>query len=1513
MAASVDQFGKSLVASGLMTGEDVKALWTEIPAGERPKDDDAFAKLLVAQKKLTEFQATELLASRGARLIMGEYSLLAEIGAGGMGNVYKAQHRRMKRVVALKVMSGTAMKDEGAVKRFQREVQAAARLEHPNIVTAYDSGEAGNVKYLVMQFVDGSDLSDLVKKNGPCSVERAVDYVLQAAKGLAFAHAEGVIHRDIKPANLLLDKKGVVKILDMGLARIEGGDDGLTATEQVMGTVDFMSPEQAANTKTADARADIYSLGCTLWFLLTAKKVYEADSMIGRLMAHRDGPLPSLVKTRDDVPWALEQAFHKMIAKRPQDRLQSMDEVIAALEPFAGSGSSGGGSRSGSGAGNNAELASFMNAMGSSPTKAGPSTAQVKSAPSKTSVAAQLDATAQFDKAEADTDPKSQVLPAGAGFASAAAVAPPRAGAKKTKSPPRKNVKLIAGGLIGAVLLLVAGIIVTVRDKDGNVVAEVNVPSGASVEVKPTPAAPPAAGISAAEAQRNRAAAEWCLVGTGSCEIVLVGNGAFGSTKVLNKSALPREPFYVLKIARGAPPIDSLREIHGLSRLFEINVTNLGCSDTALEQLADLPKLDSLQIAGGRITDRGMQWVATRLTSLRQIDLRGNEGITNVGLKHLAKLPGLDLVRLGGTGVTAAGVAELKKAFPNCNVEWIEPTTVPSSTTPTNVATTPSTTVPTAGWSSLFNGRDLTNWTPQGFNGWSVADGVLVGRTTGNAFGWLMSDRDYDDFEFECEYKIGPNSNSGVFFRAWPEGNMSGADFQEVQLLDDSAKRFETTQSKTRTGAIFGNVAPSPEVRPPAGQWHQFRLAAFKTSARISINGTQVVATELIGGKRSRGRLGLQLYPEQIEFRNLRVRELNPDGTPRTTVPTGTTPPGSAAQGDYNLHFDGTANVKFDEVIPFAMDSCTVEAFVRPEAFVSSAVVYSPSATMTLGLHVLKGDRWTLRNVYLASGHHWVDARTPVELGRLVHVAGVQDKSEFRLYVDGTLVGKAAVNPKDFTVQVRPPLIGDKFKGTIGEVRFSKVARYTADFTPKTRHVTDENTLALYHCDEGTGNVLKDSSGYERHGNIIDATWERSESKTAGEPALGQSAATVDTPAGVADAALSFNGGTGEIIIPNLQRDGGPYTLECRVRDFSGKTMPIVRVNGRAPVQLHSANRIPHGAERTADDRVSRDLYGTTMSADRWTHLAHVVDAGESRLFVDGKLVKKQSGVSTASSTAKFDGTWIGSERLGGYPSRYDGKIDEIRVSSTARYDVDFEPEERFTPDVHTLGLYHCDEGSGTELLDSSSHKRHGQIVGVTWVRSGAAPTGAAVGPAIDLLSAIQIPRDVVAGNWMKQGSMLVTPPNGGGGGQARLYLPTPGPVPKSYDIELVIERKVEGGTGMVFGLVSDGHQATVMMDSYGSSGLWGIDDIDGQYIGQGTNSTKNPGRRLTLNERKTVRVEVRSDGVRVFCDAEKVVDWKGRSEQLSTKFWDIPNKQSLFLGSQGTFHIHSIRLTQRR
>ncbi len=328
-----EQFGKAVVGAGLLSADEMQSFWKALPAADRPADGEAFAAALVRAGKLTPFQAAETLATRGMSLILGDYVLLDRLGAGGMGEVFLARHRHMKRIVALKVVSPQAMKDEAAVKRFQREVEAAARLEHPNIVTAHDSRHDRGVHYLVMQYVEGTDLAALVRQQGRLPVDTAIQCLLQAARGLAYAHREGIVHRNIKPANLLLDTKGVVKILDMGLARLDDAStDNLTGTEQVMGTVDYMSPEQAASTHAVDGRTDTYSLGCTLWFLLTGRKIYEGETLMSRMLKHREAPIPSLCTARDDVPYALEEIFQRMVAKLPEDRYASMDDVVRELE-----------------------------------------------------------------------------------------------------------------------------------------------------------------------------------------------------------------------------------------------------------------------------------------------------------------------------------------------------------------------------------------------------------------------------------------------------------------------------------------------------------------------------------------------------------------------------------------------------------------------------------------------------------------------------------------------------------------------------------------------------------------------------------------------------------------------------------------------------------------------------------------------------------------------------------------------------------------------------------------------------------------------------------------------------------------------------------------------------------------------------------------------------------------------------------------------------------------------------
>ena len=274
-------------------------------------------------------------ADREKHQIIGEYELLEELGGGGMGRVFRAVHRKLDREVAVKLLPPKAVQSAESVERFQRETQALARLSHPNIVAVHDAGNAEGTHYFVMDLVAGKDLSRVVHDDGPMSPERAVQCILQVARGLEFAHAAGVVHRDIKPSNLMLDSQGNVRILDLGIARVEATEEAptdLTRTGSILGTVDYMPPEQALNTRKADQRADVYSLGCTLYFLLTGQPVYGGETVMERLVAHREHPVPSLRKACPSAPAWLDQVFQRMIAKRPDDRIASMTEVISALE-----------------------------------------------------------------------------------------------------------------------------------------------------------------------------------------------------------------------------------------------------------------------------------------------------------------------------------------------------------------------------------------------------------------------------------------------------------------------------------------------------------------------------------------------------------------------------------------------------------------------------------------------------------------------------------------------------------------------------------------------------------------------------------------------------------------------------------------------------------------------------------------------------------------------------------------------------------------------------------------------------------------------------------------------------------------------------------------------------------------------------------------------------------------------------------------------------------------------------
>ncbi len=267
------------------------------------------------------------------------YRVLAAIGTGGMGTVYRAEHRLMDRPVALKVIRTDLLGSEALVERFRREVKSAARLaSHPNIVAAYDAEQAGETHMLVMEFVEGTDLARLVDRRGPLPIGEACEYVRQAALGLQHAFEDGMVHRDIKPQNLMRTTRGQVKILDFGLARFAsevGSHAGMTADGMILGSADYIAPEQIDDPHAADIRADVYSLGCTLYFLLAGFPPFPDRSLIQKLMAHSKRTPRPLPELRADVPPALAQVVERMMAKDPARRFQTPDEAVQALAPFA--------------------------------------------------------------------------------------------------------------------------------------------------------------------------------------------------------------------------------------------------------------------------------------------------------------------------------------------------------------------------------------------------------------------------------------------------------------------------------------------------------------------------------------------------------------------------------------------------------------------------------------------------------------------------------------------------------------------------------------------------------------------------------------------------------------------------------------------------------------------------------------------------------------------------------------------------------------------------------------------------------------------------------------------------------------------------------------------------------------------------------------------------------------------------------------------------------------------------
>ena len=308
--------------------------------GTLPESPNQIADYLCGQGLITKWQQKNLLEGKSRGFFLGTYRLLDHLGTGGMSSVFLAKHGTIDRLVAIKVLPSSRAEDPAFLGRFDREAIAMSRLSHPNVVRVFDIVEKDGTHFMVMEYVQGKDLKAIVKDGGPLSLTLAAHYTAQAAAGLQHAHERGLVHRDVKPANFVVNENGLLKVLDLGLARVV--DDELASPTMgqsagMMGTADYMSPEQAIDARVVDHRADIYSLGCTLYFFLTGHAPFTEGTIAERIQMHQHQTPRDVRADREDCPHAIAHVCMTMLEKDPAKRFQSLNVVSSRLQRWLAS------------------------------------------------------------------------------------------------------------------------------------------------------------------------------------------------------------------------------------------------------------------------------------------------------------------------------------------------------------------------------------------------------------------------------------------------------------------------------------------------------------------------------------------------------------------------------------------------------------------------------------------------------------------------------------------------------------------------------------------------------------------------------------------------------------------------------------------------------------------------------------------------------------------------------------------------------------------------------------------------------------------------------------------------------------------------------------------------------------------------------------------------------------------------------------------------------------------------
>ena len=1049
-----------------------------------------------------------------------EYRLLEKLGEGGMGAVYKALHTKLDKTVAIKLLPAHRMEDAASVARFEREMKAVGKMEHPHIVGARDAGEANGTHYLVMELVEGEDLANLSKRFGALPVAEACELIRQAALGLQHAHERGTVHRDVKPSNLMLAKgpPATVKILDLGLALLEEGPvtDGreLTSTGQLMGTIDYMAPEQGVSTHDVDVRADIYSLGATLYRLLAGRAPFGGagfETAMKKLAALAGEQPQSLRELRSDLPHELAAIVHRMLAKNPNDRPSSADEVARLLEPFAAE----------------ADLASLFG-----------------------------------DPPPAAKQPR----PPGSGTSTRPAEDRPLA---RGAAAQRRGHSIVAGGILALVALLGFAVF-KFTTRDGTVIVQLDAErditsievDGTGVEwtlagddrtyrfdVEPGPvfsivlntadgatihAEIPADGltihagqpyqltaavVSDSEpgpapqltvAERERAVIDWVRSLSGT---IGGGNPQIGYVVVPPEDPLPEGrfdlvtvdlqrqsitdadlkrfddlPFFTTLILTGTPVTDEgLANLGELPELLGLFLSETEIADAGLAQLSRYPKLETLHVGQTHVTDRGLESLR-KCPRMQWLFLSGCD-VTDDGLQVLAELPKLRHLHLVDTHVSRSGVERLREALPQCRIE--------SNFGDFRPSTSPDRAV--AEWAHALGGTVGLGGSSVGYVTVGPDDELPDGDFSLivlDVSGQPIADSDLARFDGLNEFStliLGgtPISDQGVALLG-DLPNLMGVYLGGSNLTDAGLMHLAERYPNIRAFHAGGTNITDAGI-PALLLWDDLLELRMENPA---VTDAAIDTLVQIPYLRAVYLKGSGVTEQGVN----RLHAAKPWCEIHSDFASFPEPP---IEGRASLRFSGIhSHVDIPTLRYDATHPITIEASVRREPplgeyaeLITNGMTTEGPPCAVLNWNRESGWLFTVMADEPQSASHPEPAPGPLR------IAGVWDGSQLSLYFDGQLVSRREYSatpdddrqPGHFVIGAEQTLNGiDRyfhFLGVIDEVRISSVARYADDYTPVDRFETDRHTMALYHFDEGQGDVLIDSSGNNHHGRIIGGVW----------------------------------------------------------------------------------------------------------------------------------------------------------------------------------------------------------------------------------------------------------------------------------------------------------------------------------------------------------------------------------------------------------------------------------------